>query len=230
MDRDSRVFAALADPHRRGLLERLAAGPQSVKALAQDAGISRSAVSQHLGVLRQAGLVRGERRGRQVFYGRSDAGFLPARAWMARFRAIQLSRISAGGEVPLHISAVAVPVTDQDRARTFYVDRLGFQVVTDRTVDGWRWISLLPPGGSCAVGLVQAPSAGIWTGVSLLTSNLEAIYQQWTRAGVAFDGPPVGQAWGARTAIFADLDRNRFQLVEVPTDPATAKLGASARE
>ena len=223
MDRDSRVFAALADPHRRTLLEGLAAGPRSVTSLARDAGVSRSAVSQHLGVLRQAGLVQAERRGRQVFYGRSDAGFVPAREWMARFRAIQLSRISDRDEVPLHISAVAVPVTDQDRARAFYVEMLGFQLVTDRTVAGWRWVSLLPPGGSCAVGLLRAPSAGVWTGVSLLTSNLDQLYQHWRRAGVTFDGPPVEQAWGARTAIFADIDRNRFQLVEVPRDTLTAR-------
>jgi DNA-binding transcriptional ArsR family regulator len=217
VDTGSRIFAALADHHRRRLLERLASGPRPVHALAKDAGISRSAVSQHLAVLRQAGLVHAERRGRERVYARSDNGFVPAREWMARFRSVQLSRISAaGGEVPLHISAVAVPVTDHDRARAFYVDVLGFQVVTDRTVSGWRWISLLPPGGSCALGLVRAPSAGIWTGVSLLTSDLDDLFKRWTDRGVRFDGPPTSQAWDTRTAIFADLDGNRFQLVEVP--------------
>jgi DNA-binding transcriptional ArsR family regulator len=215
-DHGSRVFAALADPHRRRLLERLTRGPRPVHALARDAGISRSAVSQHLALLRRVGLVQAERRGREVLYARSESGFVPAHEWLANFRAVQLSRIVSRGEVPLHISAVAIPVTDHDLARAFYVDVLGFEVVTDRTVSGWRWISLLPPTGSCALGLVRAPSAGVWTGVSLLTADLDELFQRWTARGVRFDGPPTPQAWDTRTTIFADIDGNRFQLVEVP--------------
>lgn len=52
--------------------------------------------------------------------------------------------------------------------------------------------------------------------ISLLTDDITTLYQQWRRHGVAFDGPPARQAWGARTALFADLDSNRLQLVEVP--------------
>jgi catechol 2,3-dioxygenase-like lactoylglutathione lyase family enzyme len=146
-----------------------------------------------------------------------DEGLTLAREWLARFREKQLGRLAPAGEVPLHVSAIAVPVVDQDRARAFYVDTLGFELVTDRTIDQWRWISLLPPGGSCAIGLVSAPSAGIWTGVSLLTSQLDELYRRWTQHGVAFDSPPTMQVWNTRTAIFSDIDRNRYQLVEVPT-------------
>ncbi len=128
-----------------------------------------------------------------------------------------LARLPETGQVPLHISAIAIPVMDQDRGRTFYVETLGFQVVTDRSLDGWRWISLLPPGGSCAIGLLRAASAGIWTGVSLLAGDITEIYERWSSRGVLFDAPPTMQTWGARTAIFADIDRNRFQLVEVPS-------------
>jgi catechol 2,3-dioxygenase-like lactoylglutathione lyase family enzyme len=140
-----------------------------------------------------------------------------AREWLTRFRQKQLGRLAPTGEVPLHISAIAVPVVDQDRARAFYIETLGFELVTDRTVNHWRWISLLPPGGSCAIGLVSAPSAGIWTGVSLLTSQLDEVHRRWAHRGVAFDSPPTRQAWNARTAIFSDIDRNRYQLVEVPS-------------
>jgi DNA-binding transcriptional ArsR family regulator len=188
-----------------------------VHVLTSASKISRSAISQHLGVLRRAGLVRSQRRGREVVYFRVDEGFLSARDWLARFRQKQLGRLAPTGEVPLHVSAIAVPVVDQDRARAFYVDTLGFELVTDRTVNHWRWISLMPPGGSCAIGLVSAPSAGIWTGVSLLTSQLDEVYRRWTRLGVAFDSPPTMQVWDTRTAIFSDIDRNRYQLVEVPS-------------
>jgi hypothetical protein len=53
--------------------------------------------------------------------------------------------------------------------------------------------------------------------VSLLTSQLDELYRRWAQRGVAFDAPPTMQAWHARTAIFADIDRNRYQLVEVPS-------------
>lgn len=216
-DPDSQLFAALADQERRLLLERLAEGPAPVHVLASTTQISRSAVSQHLGVLRRAGLVRSEQRGREVVYFRMDEGLHSAREWLARFRQKQLGRLAPTGAVPLHVSAIAVPVVDQDRALAFYIDTLGFELVTDRTVNHWRWISLLPPGGSCAIGLVSAPSAGVWTGVSLLTSQLDEVYRRWTRRGVAFDSPPTMQVWDARTAIFSDIDRNRYQLVEVPS-------------
>src|SRR5215470_3125792 len=216
-DPDSQLFAALADQERRLLLERLAGGPAPVHVLASASKISRSAVSQHLGVLRRAGLVRSERRGREIVYSRVDEGLTSAREWLAHFRQKQLGRLAPTGEVPLHVSAIAVPVVDLDRARAFYIQTLGFELVTDRTVKHWRWISLLPPGGSCAIGLVSAPTAGIWTGVSLLTSQLDELYRRWAQRGVAFDGPPTMQTWHARTAIFADIDRNRYQLVEVPS-------------
>jgi DNA-binding transcriptional ArsR family regulator len=216
-DPDSQLFAALADPQRRLLLESLAGGPAPVHVLVSATTISRSAVSQHLGVLRQAGLVRSERRGREIVYFRVDERFTSAHEWLTHFRQKQLGRLAPTSEIPLHVGAIAVPVLDQDRARAFYLNTLGFELVTDRTVNHWRWISLLPPGGSCAIGLVSAPSAGIWTGVSLLTSQLDEVYQRWTRLGVAFDSPPTVQAWDTRTAIFSDIDRNRYQLVEVPS-------------
>ena len=51
-----------------------------------------------------------------------------------------------------------------------------------------RWVSLLPAGGSCAIGMVRAQHTGIWTGISLLTDDITDLYDQWWREGVAFDG------------------------------------------
>jgi DNA-binding transcriptional ArsR family regulator len=62
------VFEALADPVRRALLARLAAGPARVVDLAADHPVSRPAISRHLRVLTEAGLVRGEDRGRERHY------------------------------------------------------------------------------------------------------------------------------------------------------------------
>ena len=65
---DTRVFAALADPTRRAVFERVAAEPRTVGALAADLPVSRPAVSQHLRVLLDAGLVEAEQFGRQRLY------------------------------------------------------------------------------------------------------------------------------------------------------------------
>lgn len=62
------LFAALADPTRRGVLELIAAAPRRVGDIAAALPVSRSAVSQHLAVLREAGLVRRERSGRVAIY------------------------------------------------------------------------------------------------------------------------------------------------------------------
>jgi DNA-binding transcriptional ArsR family regulator len=60
------VFAALGDPTRLDLIDRLCgAGPQSIKRLASGLPVTRQAVTKHLHVLRDAGIVRGSRRGRE---------------------------------------------------------------------------------------------------------------------------------------------------------------------
>jgi hypothetical protein len=57
----------------------------------------------------------------------------------------------------------------------------------------------------------------VWTGISLVCPDIHKIYHRWQVAGVQFHGPPTAQTWGTQTAIFADIDGNRFQLVEQPT-------------
>lgn len=83
------VFEALGDPVRRRILELLAAGEQPagalVAALQQRVRISQPAVSQHLGVLRDAGLVRVRAEGVRRLYTVDQEGTAAARAWLARF-------------------------------------------------------------------------------------------------------------------------------------------------
>lgn len=63
------LFRTLADPTRRGIFERLCReGEQTVGALTAQAGVSQPAVSKHLAILKQAGLVRDRHEGRQTHY------------------------------------------------------------------------------------------------------------------------------------------------------------------
>ena len=79
------IFHALADPTRRQILEKLRAGPEPVGRLAAGLPISRPAVSQHLKVLREAGLVHEERLGTRHVYSVDLKGLAELRAYLDRF-------------------------------------------------------------------------------------------------------------------------------------------------
>jgi DNA-binding transcriptional ArsR family regulator len=77
------LFRTLADPTRRALFERLCRdGEQTVVALTARAGVSQPAVSKHLGILKQAGLVRDRPEGRQTFYSAQRSALAPLLDWM----------------------------------------------------------------------------------------------------------------------------------------------------
>ena len=80
----ARALSALADPTRRKVFERIAERPRGVGELAEGLPVSRPAVSQHLKVLKDAGLVRDERHGRTRVYHLDPAGLGELRAWLDR--------------------------------------------------------------------------------------------------------------------------------------------------
>jgi DNA-binding transcriptional ArsR family regulator len=87
------LFKTLADPTRRAMFERLAGGGElSVGDLTAGAGVSQPAVSQHLAVLRQAGLVSERREGRYVHYRAAPEGLKPLADWMAIYSAFWAGR------------------------------------------------------------------------------------------------------------------------------------------
>jgi DNA-binding transcriptional ArsR family regulator len=87
------IFRALADPTRRAVYERLAAGEMSVSQLKAGFDVSQPAISQHLATLRLAGLVAERREGRHAYYRLSPEGLDPLAQWMDRYRAFWPERI-----------------------------------------------------------------------------------------------------------------------------------------
>ena len=80
---EGEVFAALADPTRRRLLDRLSAeGPMSATELARGYPVSRQAVVKHLSTLTGAGLLQPQRQGREVLYGVDPSRLAEASAWL----------------------------------------------------------------------------------------------------------------------------------------------------
>src|SRR5258707_4820284 len=98
----------------------------------------------------------------------------------------------------LSVHAVRIFVRDVDRSVRFYVDQLGFRLVIDtRLQSGERWVAVSPPDGTTILAIV-APKTntaehkliGRSTQVVLVTSDVTAKFQQWSRNGVRIIGTP----------------------------------------
>ena len=92
------ALAALADPTRRQVFERLRFGPQSVGAIARRMPVSRPAVSQHLKVLKRAGLVTDRPEGARRVYYIDPNGLGALRQWLDQFWDVALTGFQAEAE------------------------------------------------------------------------------------------------------------------------------------
>ena len=93
-----RVFHALADPSRRGMVERLSRGPASVSELARPLDMSLAAVVQHLKVLEASGLVRSEKVGRVRSCRIEPSALRTAEQWIAERRTSWERRLDRLGD------------------------------------------------------------------------------------------------------------------------------------
>jgi DNA-binding transcriptional ArsR family regulator len=101
------ALTALADPTRRKVFERLRSGPESVGVIAQGLPVSRPAVSQHLKVLKKAGLVEEKAQGTRRVYHIDPKGLGVLRAWLDQF-----------WDVALEAFRAEVEAQDNDRKET----------------------------------------------------------------------------------------------------------------
>ena len=89
------LFTALSDPTRRKVFERLQSGGRSVGEIAQNLPVSRPAVSQHLKVLKDAGLVRDRAEGTRRVYYIDPQGLAAVRKWLDQFWDVALAAYAA---------------------------------------------------------------------------------------------------------------------------------------
>ncbi|MFB9966769.1 VOC family protein [Sinosporangium siamense] len=114
-----------------------------------------------------------------------------------------------------HAKIVTLPVSDQDRAKDFYVAALGFDVIVDRQMGPVRWLQVAPKGAQTGFTLATAEQGftpGSATGIVLETSDLDADCAALLEAGAAVQGP-TDLPWG-RQATLTDPDGNSFVLSE----------------
>jgi catechol 2,3-dioxygenase-like lactoylglutathione lyase family enzyme len=116
------------------------------------------------------------------------------------------------------IELVAIPVTDVDRAKSFYVDQVGFNADHDPQVnESLRFVQLTPPGSACSIvlgtGITDMPP-GSQRGVQVVVANVQAARDALIDHGVAASEIDV-QPWGSFVR-FADPDGNTWALQQLP--------------
>lgn len=119
------------------------------------------------------------------------------------------------------IELVAIPVTDVDRAKAFYVDQVGFNADHDYTVsETLRFVQLTPTGSACSVvlglGITDMPP-GSQRGVQMVVSDVAAARESLLGNGVKASDIDV-QPWGS-FVTFADPDGNTWALQQLPPRP-----------
>jgi predicted enzyme related to lactoylglutathione lyase len=116
------------------------------------------------------------------------------------------------------LELVAVPVTDVDRAKAFYTEKVGFNLDHDQTVsEDMRFVQLTPPGSACSIaigkGIVDSEPGSV-AGLQLVVEDADA-----ARAELLERGAPVGEVqdfpWG-RFVFFSDPDGNRWSVQQIP--------------
>src|SRR5262245_32064350 len=116
------------------------------------------------------------------------------------------------------IELVAIPVTDVDRAKAFYVDQVGFNADHDHQVnDQLRFVQLTPPGSACSVvmgkGITQMPP-GSQKGVQIVVDDAAAAREELISRGVQASEVDT-QPWGS-FVYFSDPDGNTWALQQLP--------------
>jgi predicted enzyme related to lactoylglutathione lyase len=115
------------------------------------------------------------------------------------------------------LELVAVPVSDVDRAKTFYTEKAGFNANYDHRVgDDVRFVQLTPPGSACSIalgtGVVDAPPGSV-KGLQMVVADINAAHAELVERGV--DVSDVQDfPWGS-FVFFSDPDGNRWAVQQI---------------
>lgn len=116
------------------------------------------------------------------------------------------------------IEVIFVPVTDVDRAKDFYVNKLGFVADHDHTVtEGLRFVQLTPEGSGCSIAIgegITEMEPGTMQGIMMVVDDVRAVKQELEEKGVEMSDIDE-QQWGI-FSYFKDPDGNSWTLQELP--------------
>lgn len=116
------------------------------------------------------------------------------------------------------LELVAIPVSDVDRAKSFYVDKIGFNADHDHRVsDELRFVQLTPPGSACSIalgqGVVETPPGSV-QGMQLVVPDIEAAHAELVERGVEVSEIQKFD-WGW-FVFFSDPDGNGWAVQQIP--------------
>src|ERR687894_428924 len=115
------------------------------------------------------------------------------------------------------VVSVSVPVSDQDRAKEFYVDTLGFELLMDNSCrEGMRWIEVAPERSASSLMLVTWSDSllpSMYRVIVVTTDDILAFHEDLVAKGVSFELPPTKSLHGTQ-AMFRDPDGNALVLWE----------------
>jgi catechol 2,3-dioxygenase-like lactoylglutathione lyase family enzyme len=116
------------------------------------------------------------------------------------------------------LELVILPVSDVDRAKSFYVDQVGFHADHDQSpTDQIRFVQLTPVGSACSIafgtGLGTTATPGSVEGLQMVVADIEAAHEHLASHGVTVS-PIDDQAWG-RFVYFSDPDGNRWSVQQL---------------
>ncbi len=116
------------------------------------------------------------------------------------------------------LQLVAIPVSDVDRAKDFYVDKVGFNADHDHRVsDDLRFVQLTPPGSACSIalgkGIVDAPPGSV-KGMQLVVTDIEAAHAHLVERGIEVSEVQEFP-WGS-FVFFSDPDGNGWAVQAIP--------------
>jgi catechol 2,3-dioxygenase-like lactoylglutathione lyase family enzyme len=121
----------------------------------------------------------------------------------------------------MKLELVAVPVSDTDRAKAFYVDKVGFHADHDHKVrDGLRFVQLTPPGSACSVVMGEGTTEmepGSQKGLQMVVEDAQKAHDELVAKGV--ETSEVQEfPWGIFT-FFSDPDGNKWALQQLVRGP-----------
>ena len=118
----------------------------------------------------------------------------------------------------MKLELVPVPVTDVDRAKSFYVDKVGFNLDHDHKVnDQLRFVQLTPPGSACSIVMgvgITEMAPGSQKGLQVVVDDVEAVRQELSGRGVTTSEVQV-LPWGS-FIFFSDPDGNSWAVQQIP--------------
>ena len=120
--------------------------------------------------------------------------------------------------IQMKLELVLVPVTDVDRAKAFYTEKIGFHADFDQTVnENLRFVQLTPPGSACSIAIgkgITTAQPGSIEGLIMVISDAQAAREELVRRGADVSEVDV-QDWGM-FVHFSDPDGNRWSLQQLP--------------